>query len=208
MAYEDWFQDVFKVDTSGNTEQGAGSYSGADYDAAFAQQFGAATGGGDGGLLQETQAGAPSVAASASYSSTTGDGTQGNADILNSVGTFASDAASTLKDWFDKATSLFTEPETTRRVQNKETGQYEDVTSAGGGLNSLGKLLIAGAIQSLGQGSVLKWQAERASKEKAKDRAAVLAAQNEKYRRAAYGGAPQLNAKRRGSGLLGTGGTE
>jgi hypothetical protein len=209
MAYEDWFQNMFDIDTSGNTDVGtggdAGSYSGADYDAMFAQQFGTATGGegggdGGGGMLAaaapETQAGAPAGAASASYS--------GGTDVLGSVGAFATEAAGTLKEWFDKATKLFTEPETTKRVLNKETGQYEDVAT-GGGMNSLGKLLIAGAIQSLGQGSVMKWQAERASKEKAKDRAAVVAAKNEEYRRKAYGAAPQIGTPQRGIGLIGTG---
>lgn len=208
MDYDDWFSQTFNIDTSGNTDYGTGgdpgNYSGADYDAMFAKTFGSGDGSPTGMLAtSETSQGAPAGAASASYTGGSGDWTSGGA--LDTIKSWGEDILGAIGKAAGAAGKLFTEPEGSTMKLNPATGKYEPVAT-GGGLSSLGQLLLAGAVQSLGQGSVLKWQAERASKEKAKDRAAVLAAQNEKYRRQAYGAAPQLGAPQRGIGLVGTAG--
>lgn len=207
MAYDDWFEQTFGVDTSGNTDYGTGgdpgSYSGADYDAMFAEKFGSGDSSPTGMLAtSETSQGAPAGAASASYTGGSGDFLSGALDTIKSWG---DDILGAVSKAAGAAGKLFTEPEGSTMKLNPATGKYEPVAT-GGGLSSLGQLLLAGAVQSLGQGSVLKWQAERASQEKAKDRKAVLAAQNEKYRRQEYGAAPQLGTPQRGIGLVGTAG--
>ena len=107
----------------------------------------------------------------------------------------------------ESANKLFMTPDT--------TDSKTDATK-GGGLNTLGQTLLAGALQGISQSSLQKWQAERAAKENkltreasaaenAKQRAFDKQQQDERYSRAEYGGSPSLGRPRRGSGILSSG---
>ena len=209
--YVDWFENMFGADTSGNVDTGTGgdpgNYSGESYDAMFERVFGDVGGspgfetvegtsaGGGSGLVGSTFHGAPEASAP-----------EGGSTLAGAL----SAGLGTLGSWFEKiaagAGKLFTEqPSTTTRI-NPLTGKPEMVQSAGGGLNSLGQLLLSGAIQGLGQSSVLKWQAETAekSKKKAFEREKTFEKEKraEDFARKAYGVAPQIGAPTRGVGLI------
>ncbi len=195
--YDDWFSQTFNIDTSGQGDLAdSGGYSGGDYDAMFAQNFGdvAAPAG-----LTSTYGTSPGGTADTSFTGGTGtDASSGG--FLGFVASAGGTIADAFKSAFTGAMSLFTNPEKT------VTGPDGTTKTTGGGINTLGQTLLAGALQSLGQGQVLKWQADRVSKEKALDRRAVKEAQAEKYRRAAYGEAPQIAQPSTGVGLIHRGG--
>ena len=203
--YVDWFENMFGADTSGNVDVGTGGdpggYSGESYDAMFERVFGDVGSSPGFAPTYDTSAGGPAEQTSQggllAGAVTSGGGTSGG---------FLESALGEIKGWFDSAMGaagkLFTEqPSTTSRI-NPLTGKPETVQSAGGGLNSLGQLLLTGAIQGLGQGSVVKWQQERAEKEKARDRKLTRETRDIEYARKEYGAAPQIGAPTRGVGLI------
>lgn len=196
----DWFSDLFPdIDTSGNVDYGTGgdpgSYSGASYDQMFEQTFG--------GTGADTSAYTPTYDTSGGGGG--GGGGQDSASVFANIGDFVTGAQNTVSGWWDEAVKLgeklFTNPEQTTTQIDPLTKKPVQVTTAGGGLNSLGQLLISGAIQGLGQGQVMKWQAERASKEKQKERNFEREKRAEDFSRKPYGGAPQL-APKMGTGLI------
>lgn len=212
MAYEDWFSSMFNVDTSGNTDPGtggdAGNYSGADYDAMFANTFGD-TGGSPGfEALYGTSAGGPEGAVAGEGLLAQPAATEGTADsfsaFLSKMGTMLSGG---LESIYSGTKSIFTTPEGTTQTAMGPDGKPVTTNVPAGGLNDLGKQLLAGAITSIGSASMLKWQEERKSKEASKvrkfqageaqkTRDFAAEQQAEKYRRTAYGQAPQMTAKR------------
>ncbi len=206
--YDDWFNNTFGG--SGASSDMGGGYSGENYDQMFQQTFGDVPGTSS---VEDTtgQGAAPTGAASASFTGGSFSGDVSGA-IDNALG-YAKTAISSLGDW---ASKVFTEQPSTTTRYNPATGKYEDVANAGGGLNSLGKTLLAGALQSLGTAAVAKWQNERASEEAAKGRK-FSAAEKEKDRqferdkiadqnaRKPYGTDTGLGVPRTGVGLINRG---
>lgn len=206
MDYEDWFSNMFNVDTSGNTDYGTGGdpgdYSGANYDAMFASTFG-----GD-----QTTPADYSAAESSGGGGGAGEGaaTNGATDSFTAfLGKMGDVLSGGLESIYSGAKSLFTVPEGGTRTF-MEGGKRVTEAVPGGGLNDLGKQLLAGALASIGTGAVSKWQQERREKElqnertfraseAQKDRDFRAEQQADKYRRMVYGKAPQLAAQR---GLL------
>lgn len=97
--------------------------------------------------------------------------------------------------------AIFVEPTQTQETYTR-TG--EKVTSTtGGGISDIGKMLIAGAVQGLGQSQIAKWQADTAAKEAQKSRDFAKAQQDEAYRRKAFSTTGKTpGAPARGAGLL------
>jgi hypothetical protein len=210
MAYDDWFQQTFNVDTSGNTDYGTGgdpgSYSGENYDAMFADMF-SNTGANAGFNLPADYGGGggdqPQMPAQEDEQSAL-------AAAWDSSKNFILDVGDTLKTGAEK---LFMTPEGTATARDPITGA---ITSrpVGGGLNTLGQTLLAGVLKSVGEGMNEKWKADTVAKENAKTRAAT-AKENDlnrkltresrdmAYARKEYGQAPQLGTPTRGVGLIG-----
>lgn len=95
------------------------------------------------------------------------------------------------KDWLGKAFDFVKTAVTTPETVDKEGN-----VTKGGGLNDLSKMILAGAIQSYGQGQVMKWQQERAEKESARTRQQKREDRDEQYSRKPFGTAPQLAPSR------------
>lgn len=136
----------------------------------------------------------------------TGGGPAGGGSEGGIFDNFVNSAGSTISGWWkdagDIASKIFTnQPSTTTRV-NPETGKLETVEKPGGGLSSLGQLLIAGALQGVSSGMASKSKQEAESKEKKKERTFEREKIAEGYARKEYGTAPQIGQATRGTGLL------
>lgn len=212
MAYDDWFQQTFGVDTSGNTDLGtggdAGSYSGATYDSMFSDIFGG-TGANQGFNLPADYGaeGGGSAPMQSMPQEEPDDSVLG--DAWGSAQKFVTGVWDELKSGAEK---LFVTPagtETTRDAQGRVTTR-----DVGPALNTLGQTLLAGVLKSVGEGMATKWVAGEKAKAAKKERA-FTAAEAEKnralqrenrdiaYSRVPYGQAPQLGTPTRGVGLIG-----
>ena len=119
--------------------------------------------------------------------------------LFSDIGNFVTNAGGAISNW---ASKIFTnQPSTTTRI-NPATGKPETIEKPGGGLNSLGQLLIAGALQGVAGGMASKSKQEAEAKEKKKERSFEREKIAEGYARKEYGAAPQIGQATRGTGLL------
>ena len=124
-------------------------------------------------------------------------------------GNFVTSAGDTISGWMKEATGLasklFTNPPSSSTRIDPTTGKPVTVEKPGGGLNSLGQLLIAGAIQGVAGGYAAKAKQAAEEKEKKRERTFKREEKAEEYARKEYGGAPQIGRVTRGTGLLARG---